>query len=153
MVDDQFEAAVAEAVAAAKAEQKLAALEDLRTSVLKERRLLRVLTIAALIVGCVGIFLANDARTTLDEFAAARSESRVIACRGDNDAAERINGLNDRTQDLLRDAVAGNGDRTPAEQAAADAFLKEQIVKYEALKIPLRGCGPQEIEDYYNGDP
>lgn len=157
MNDEAFDAAVQEAVSLADAEQKLSALERLRRSVLKERRLLRVLTVVAIVVGCVGIFLAvgarsvaNEASAALDAFTASRTEARAIACQADNDTAGRINGLNDRTQDLLRDASAG-GDRTPEEQERVDAFLVEQLAKYEALKVPLRDCSPQGIEDYYGG--
>lgn len=148
MSDDQFDAAVEEAVAAATAEQRLVELERLRKSVLKERRLLRILTALAIIVGSFGAVEGLAAKDALNEFRDSRASARKVGCVADNDTADRINGLNDRTQDLLRDAVAG-GDRTPEEQAQALKFLAEQLDKYEALKVPRRDCSDGAIDSYY----
>lgn len=154
MTDDDFDAAVAEAVKYEQAERKLSALERLRTSVLKERRLLRLLTIMAIIVGCIGIGLAVDARNTattarhaaetaqkaLDEFQASRNESRVASCHDANKIAQKHNDLTQSDEDTLTLAAKGNGTRTPDEQARVDAFLAQRIAKYESLKIEIRDC-------------
>lgn len=103
-----------------------------------------------IVAGCVvAVFLIGW--RTLDALRTSRDESRIVSCQQDNDTAERINGLNDRNQDLLRDAVA-RGDRTPAEQDEAEAFLAQQLAEYEALKVPLRDCSPAGIRAYYEGD-
>lgn len=155
--DDGMQEAIDEALNAASAEEKLAQLVRLRQSVLSERKLLRALTLIAIMVGSVGIWqsvgarsTADDAREALDVFRAQRTESRVIACNAENDSAARINALNDRTQDLLRAATADrDGDRTPEAQARVEALLNGELVKYEAIKIPYRKCDLASVEAYY----
>lgn len=103
-----------------------------------------------IVAGCVvAVFLIGW--WTFDSLRTSRDESRIVACHQDNDTAKRINGLNDRNQDLLRDAL-DRGDRTPAEQAEAQEFLVQQLAEYEALKVPLRDCSPAGIRAYYEGD-
>lgn len=139
--DDEFEQAVAEAVATSDAEHKLAALVRLRHSVIAERRTLRVLTVIAIIVGCVGIFLSVSARGTaeqahdaLEVMEASRQDARVVSCESYNtDVVDKINGI--------MVSVASQSDDPDA------AF--ERV---EPLLLDRRDCSDKGIEDYFDGD-
>lgn len=142
MTDDELDAAIEEARLTASAEQKLVSLERLRSSVLSERRVLRVLTVVAIVVGMVGIGLAvgsyaiaNRAQDALDVMEASRAEARIVSCESWNaDTADRINGI------LLSVAT-----RSSDPEAA-----KERV---EPLLLPHRDCSDAGIEDYFDGDP
>ena len=107
-----------------------------------------VVGVAGAGIGVIGLATAGEANDKADTILEARQVARKVACDADNENAGKINGLNDRSQDLLRDAAAG-GNRTPEQQARADQFIAEQIAKYEALKIPLRDCSSQAAIDAY----
>lgn len=140
MGDDEFERAVSEAVEMAEAEHKLAALVRLRQSVLAERRLLRVLTVVAIIVGCVGIFLSVGARYTADkaqdalaEIQASRADARLVSCISYNeDVVDRVNGI------LIT--------------AGARSDNPDAHDRVEQLLLPHRDCSAQGIADYFDGD-
>lgn len=163
MTDDDFDAAVAEAVALDKADQKLNALVRLRKSVLKERRLLRALTILSIIGTCAAIYLAVASNRTADEatkaaataqkaidaVVEARDASRIVACGTANDIARKHNDLVNGVENTLTLATKGNGTRTPEQQARVDAFLNQQIAQYEAIKVAIRDCSPAGIKAYY----
>lgn len=150
--DDQFDAAVAEAVAAVTAEQKLEALARLRVSVLKERRTLRVLTIVAIIVGCVGIYLSVDARDALAVSEADRAEARVSACVQWNDQQHRsIDGNKAQVRQVFTSLAAGEV-LSPERQAQIDrVFADHDQVIDESF--PLRNCSPAGITAYFDDDP
>ena len=146
MPDDETRgpaAAVGEAALVGAAEKKLDALVELRRSVVKERWGLRILTLCAVLGTVAAIFLAVQAQENLDTFRAERARAAVATCTLDNENAKRVNGLNDRAQDVLRllaSPMEGSPPRPPERQAEIDEVLNEQLAAYEALKVPLRDC-------------
>lgn len=135
MTNDDFDAAVAEAVKLEHADQKLAALVRLRRSVLKERRLLRALTVLSILLGCGAIMLGIQARMALDEFKVSRAEARVTSCESYNaDTVDKVNGI-------LRSIAEGSRDP----EAAA--------VVVDPLMLDHRLCTDDGINAYFDGDP
>lgn len=159
MNDEAFDAAVQEAVAAATAEQKLSALERLRTSVLKERRLLRVLTILAIVVGCVGIFLAVTARQTADkaqtavaQAEASRAEARVSSCEQFNEQQKRsIAGNDAQVREVFR-SLTSDDDLSESELKALDQLFKDHDAVIAAA-FPMRDCTERGIDAFFDDDP
>lgn len=162
MNDAAFDAAVAEAVRLEDAEQKVSALYRLRRSVLKERRLLRVLTIVSIVLACGAIGVGVDAHQTadtaqeatrkaqraLDAIVVARNESRVASCNNANVIAHKHNDLTQGVEDTLRTIASPTTPRTPEQQARVDAFLAQQITHYESIKIGIRDCSLEGIEKF-----
>lgn len=141
VTDDELQRSIDEARAIVLAEQKIRALERLRSSVVSERRLLRVLTVLS-IAGCVlaslvgwqAFGIASDARAALDEFDASRQEGRVISCESYNtDVVDKINGI------LL--SVASQSRDPAAARARIGPLLLDQ-----------RDCSDKGIADYFDGD-
>lgn len=117
-----------------------------------------VLGLATSIFAVFLVIRANDAaekaNDAIEEIVATRTEARAATCEAANANAARINALNDRTFQLLEDAVAAPREtpRTPEEQAATDAFLEQQRQAFEAIKVELRDCSPEGIEAFYDQD-
>lgn len=152
MGDDKFDAAVAEAVAMATAEQKLSALERLRRSVLKERRWLRGLTIVSIVVGCTGIVLAVLALVALDEAESERAGNRVTSCEQQNEQQQRsIDGNNAQVREVFR-SLTSDDVLTAEEQASLDRLFKDHDAVIER-SFPMRDCSQAGIDAYFDDDP
>lgn len=106
--------------------------------------------------GLVGIALSVlalwagwRADTAINRINSSRAEARVAACNADNAYADKVNALNDRTQELLRAAFAANTSRTPTEQVTAEAFLADELARFDAVRVPARKCDPASIAAFY----
>lgn len=115
----------------------------------EKMRWFRRAAVLSLLAAALSLFVGYQARHTADQLRTQRSQSRVIACRNENATAERVNKLNDRTQQLLRNAVAG-GERTAEQETRAQAFLNAELAEYEAIKVPMRDCSPAAVEAFYS---
>lgn len=128
------------------------------------------LATAALVLGVLGVIVgaysavtagnaseaaaAAKARAVVAEAKAdtlleARTASRIVACGTANDIAKKHNDLVDGVEETLRLATQTSVPRSPERQAQVDAFLKQQIARYESIKVALRDCSPAGIEAYY----
>lgn len=130
-----------------------------RDSTLNEKRIaasvqkmrwFRRAAVLSLFAGVLSLFVGYQARHTAEQLRTQRAQSRIVTCRNENATAERINSLNDRTQQLLRNAVAGNTSRSPEQEAVAQEFLQRELDEYEAIKVPLRACDPASVERFYS---
>lgn len=85
----------------------------------------------------------------------ARSTSRIVACQTDRESAQKINALNDRTQELLDQTFNAPRatPRDPDTQALIDRYLADQKKKFDAVKVDVRECDPDSIAAYYAGRP
>lgn len=128
----------------------VAALEERTEASARKFRAWRYAGIIGLVLSVfalVGIALALYAVGEIND---SRRSSRVAACRSYNkDLVTNVNALNDRNQDLLRNAVNNSTERTPAQQAATETFLADELAKYEAIKVPKRDCSPAGLEAFY----
>lgn len=123
--------------------------ERIKASVRKFRAW-RFAGIVGILLGVLALWAGWRANDAVDQIRAQRTEARLVACHADNASASKVNALNDRTQDLLRNATASNTTRTPEQQARSDAFLADELAKYEAVKVHLRDCSPAGIERFYS---
>lgn len=142
MTDDDFEAAVAEAVKLEQADAKLVALERLRANVLKERRSLRALTIVSIVAACVAVWLGLTVRASLAESEASRASARHGSCVQDNIRIDQHNALVDADEATLRDIIPSS------HNPATITFLTDHIQQYEKTRVPQRDCSPAGIEMY-----
>lgn len=152
MTDDELQAAIDEAVMLVDVEQKLGALERLRRSVLEERRLLRGLTIMAIVTGMIGIALSTWAIKAVGTAEASRKDARVVSCEAFNDQQERsIDGNEAQVREVFR-SLTSDDDLTPAERERLDTLFADHDKVIE-LSFPLRDCSPEGIEAYFDDDP
>lgn len=115
----------------------------------QKMRWFRRAAVLAVLAAAVALWAGVRANNAVDEIRQQRTASRIVACQKDNDTATKVNALNDRTQQLLRNAVAG-GNRTPEQEARTQAFLNSELAEYEKIKVPMRRCDPASVERYYS---
>lgn len=152
MTDDELQTAIDEARAMASAEQKLDALERLRQSMLGERRLLRVLTILAIAVGCFGAVEGYAAKDAFDEYRQAQQEARVASCQQFNDQQQRsIDGNKAQVREVFR-SLTSDEPLTAAEKAGLDRLFADHDRVIEHA-FPMRDCSDEGIAAYLDADP
>lgn len=114
------------------------------------RRAVVVLGIAVVVsvfTGIVGIVIGTRGNHALDEMRDQRDQSRVTSCQNYNDdLVANVNALNDKTQGVLRSALAANPNAT----AQGREFVANQVAEFEKVKVPRRDCSPKGIAAYYH---
>jgi hypothetical protein len=123
--------------------------EDRIAASVRKMRWWRFAGVVGAILAPLALWAGVQANNAVDELRDQRHASRIIACEKDNDTATKVNALNDRTQQLLRNAVAG-GTRTPEQEARTQAFLNSELGEYEKIKVPMRQCDPASVERFYS---
>lgn len=125
--------------------------EHLAKVTARKDRNLRIGIALACAIGLVGVAAGFKAQQAVDEVNASRAEARVTSCQAYNDdLVASVNALNDRNQDLLRTVVErGRDNRTPEQQASADALLQQELGEYESIKLEPRDCSPVGIAAFY----
>lgn len=153
MTDDELQTAIDEAVSMDKAEQKLSALERLRTSVVRERRWLRYLHVLTILLAGSAIVLGVIALIALDRFEDERASRSLGSCLQFNEQQQRaIEGaveIADTQNHAVLDRIFRDLD--PDEEARLQALYVEARADVEAKAVetyPLRDCTPEGIEEY-----
>lgn len=113
-------------------------------------RWFRRAALLAVAAAAVALWAGVRANNAVGDIRAQRTQSRVIACENDNATAMKVNKLNDRTQQLLRNAVAGGTTRTPAQEARTEAFLRSELAEYQKIKVPTRDCSPAALDRLFS---
>lgn len=103
-------------------------------------------------IGLAGVNTAGDARDTLAEFLAERTESRAVSCQAENNTAERLNALNATVGTIVQSVNTPNPDRSPEQQAVIDHFIAQALDELEHALVPLRDCSPEGIADYFENN-
>lgn len=124
--------------------------EDRIQASVRKMRWFRRAAVLAVLAAAVALWAGMRANHAVDEIREQRTASRIVSCQKDNDTAKLINSLNDRTQQLLRNAVAGGTTRTPEQEARAQAFLDSELGEYQKIKVPLRDCSPAAVARFYS---
>lgn len=147
MTDEELQAAIDEAVKMTTAEQKLSALERLRTSVLSERRILRVLTVMATVTAAVGVSLSLQSLSALNRFEDERASRARGSCIQYNEQQDRSREGNKRQLRVVIEGLTTGRRTTPEGQARIDALY---LLHDEAMDaaFPHRDCTPDGIEAY-----
>lgn len=147
MTDDQFQAAVDEAVAMEHANQKLASLERLRRSVVRERLWQRILTCLSIVVAGAAIVLAVVANGSLDRFESERASRSRGSCVQYNEQQERSREGNKTQLRVVITGLTAGRTVTPEGQAQLDALYTVHDAAMDAA-FPDRVCTPEGIEAY-----
>ena len=147
VTDDQMNEAIAEAVALETADAKLAALVRLRTSVLRERRLLRGLTIVSIVVGCTGIVLGGLALHVLDDVEKDRADNLRGSCHQYNEQQARAREGNKAQLLVVLDTNTSGRELTPEQQARIAAITAAHDAVIDS-SFPDRDCSPEGIAKY-----
>lgn len=117
----------------------------------RKMRWFRRAAVLAVFAAALSLWSSREANILSNKLQDQRDEARIVQCQRDNENTGRINALNDRTQQLVRRAVEeGSSNRTPDQQAIAEAFLSSELQKFEEVKVPLRDCSPEGIEAFYS---
>lgn len=128
----------------------VAALEKRTKASIRKMRWYRFAGVVGAVLAVPALWAGWRANDAIDQIRTQRSASRIIACQNDNTTAAKVNALNDRTQQLLRNAVAGGTTRTPEQDARAEAFLRSELNEYQKTKVPMRDCSPAAVERFYS---
>lgn len=151
MTDDELREAIEEARLMASAEQKLSTLERLRLSVLSERRVLRVLTVVAIVVGMVGIGLSVWSIGRVNEAEASRADNRVSSCVQFNEQQQRSIHANEaQVREVFR-SLTSDDELTSDERAALDRLFEDHDAVIVAA-FPMRDCSDEGIDAYFDDD-
>ena len=115
----------------------------------RKLRWYRIAGVIGAVLSVLALWAGWRANYAADRLLEQRTEARVVTCQKENETADRVNALNNRTQTLLRNAVANNTTRTPAQQASTEAFLAAELAEYEKVKVPKRPCDVASVNRYY----
>ena len=107
-----------------------------------------LIAVASLVLCVIFVYTTNS---TIDRINQSRANARVVACQSDRDTAQKINALNDRTQQLLEQTFNAPRPtpRSAENQKLVDAYLKDQKAKFDAVKVEVRRCDPESIREFY----
>lgn len=117
------------------------------------RRALRPITVglAVLIslVGGGGVVIGAIGFHLISDIIHARSEGRAYTCAGDQYFEVHHDALAQTDQDVWRQLLSDAAKTKPADQQPAIALYAAGIVaRYEATKVPVRGCSTAAIQAY-----
>lgn len=133
--------------ASARIEKDRLAQEARISSSVHKMRWQRRFAFIGVLAGVIGITLSLLSIGGIRQNEVNVRDARITGCLSyNNDIAVNVNALNDRTQDLLRLSASRNPDPTDEEKQ----LLTQVLDGYEGIKVPLRDCSPEGIENFFD---
>jgi hypothetical protein len=147
--DDQFQAAIDEAVNMQRADDKLKALERLCAAVISERRVLRFLTVMSFVIGGAAVVLSLISLDALNRFEQERGDARHASCVAFNDQQRRSVDANEAQLRVVIEALTAGREQTEEGKARIQT-LYEMHDRVIEDAFPGRDCTPTGIEAYFS---
>ncbi len=93
---------------------------------------------------------AATANASAAKISEERANSAVNLCTDFNRFATNHNHLVDNMENVIRNAATPRPDWTPAQQAAAEKFVSDNIATLETSRVPPRDCSSAVAQAFYN---
>jgi hypothetical protein len=129
---------------------KLIIIQRIRTSLLKERSLQRIMTASAIALSVLALIIGIGGYLAFDKFLDERVQRTATACRDDVDDAVQANkGLEKQVDSLFFiESLSVDPSKDPAKAAFLQNLVDAQITEIRDNYQKVRDCSPSGIDDY-----
>jgi hypothetical protein len=129
-------------------------LKELLRPLLRPVRLISYISVVMLVaVGVAVLAVRQEAIDRTSAITASRADARAAACAQDNIRIDQHNALADSLQHILDTLNVPNPNRTPDQQAKADAFFVDARAAVDRSRVAARDCSPAGLDAYYSPKP